>query len=116
MSSTSRASQSEDPPMRSGSTLSDKRREKLAADGVASHPLSALASISVIGEESVQAFQHWLNISPDALVIIDEQGTITFINTQVETLFGYSRSELLGHPLELLLPERLRTSHALHRQ
>lgn len=57
-----------------------------------------------------------LELSPDALVVVDQSGTIVQANAQVATLFGYSREEALGQPLEALLPERLRAIHAVHRQ
>jgi PAS domain S-box-containing protein len=54
-----------------------------------------------------------VELAPDAIVVTDEQGRITLVNQQTEQLFGYRRTELLGHLVELLLPERL---HAVHRQ
>lgn len=51
---------------------------------------------------------------PDALVIVDNQGRIIFFNRQAEFIFGYHRSEALGQPIHLLLPERLREAHASH--
>ncbi len=57
-----------------------------------------------------------LELSPDVLVVVDQSGTIVQANAQVATLFGYSREEALGQPLEALLPERLRATHAVHRQ
>ncbi len=56
-----------------------------------------------------------LNISPDALITVDLAGTIVLVNEQVATLFGYSQAELVGQPLEMLLPERLHTAHVKHR-
>ncbi len=58
----------------------------------------------------------FLDISPDALVIINPAGTIVMVNRQTEAIFGYRRTELLGQPLELLLPERFHEVHADHRQ
>jgi PAS domain S-box-containing protein len=43
--------------------------------------------------------------SPDAQIIIDAKGNIVVFNTQAEFMFGYERNEVLGHPLEVLLPE-----------
>ncbi len=51
--------------------------------------------------------------APDAVVIVDEDGRIALVNALTEALFGYARRELLGKPVELLLPERL---HARHRE
>src|SRR5579859_4636286 len=57
-----------------------------------------------------------LNLSPDALVVIDQAGTMIQINEQATDLFGYQLQEVLGQPLETLLPEHLRTIHAAHRK
>ena len=48
---------------------------------------------------------------PEAVVISDEQGCIVRVNVQVERLFGYSRDELRGQPIEILLPEQFRHVH-----
>jgi protein-histidine pros-kinase len=53
--------------------------------------------------------------SPDAIVLIDREGRITEANAQVEILFGYTCSELLGNPVEILIPERFRQFHPTHR-
>jgi two-component system, LuxR family, sensor kinase FixL len=57
-----------------------------------------------------------LDAAPDAMIIVDAQGMIAFINSQTEKLFGYTRAELLGEPIEVLIPERFRHSHMAHRQ
>lgn len=57
----------------------------------------------------------FLDAAPDAMVIVDARGDIAFVNTQTEALFGYPRIELVGQPLELLLPSRFRDSHVAHR-
>src|SRR5450432_1400419 len=57
----------------------------------------------------------FLEISPDALILINQTGTIVLVNQQAEVLFGYSRTQLLDQPLEQLLPERFRGSHCEHR-
>ena len=60
-------------------------------------------------------FERLFEFSPDAIVVSDHQGKITEVNAQVEKFFGYSRSELLGKPIEILIPERFRTMHPRHR-
>lgn len=55
-----------------------------------------------------------LGLAPDALLVVDAAGTIIQVNAQMEALFGYVQPELIGQPLELLLPERLRGLHAAH--
>jgi PAS domain S-box-containing protein len=60
-------------------------------------------------------FRDLLEAVPDAMVIMNRQGLITLINSQTERLFGYSREELLGKPIEALVPAALRELHASHR-
>lgn len=60
-------------------------------------------------------FKGLLEAAPDAMFIVDERGRIILINSQVEELFGYERRELLGKPMEILVPERFRGGHPAHR-
>ncbi|HLF12707.1 MAG TPA: PAS domain-containing sensor histidine kinase, partial [Gammaproteobacteria bacterium] len=60
-------------------------------------------------------FEAFLDAAPDAMVIVDSEGTIAFVNTQAEAMFAYSRAELIGQPVEVLLPERFRNHHPTHR-
>jgi PAS domain S-box-containing protein len=53
---------------------------------------------------------------PDALLILDANGTIVMVNNQTELMFGYHRSELMGKPPEILLPPELRERHVGQRQ
>lgn len=55
-----------------------------------------------------------LSISADAIVSVDEDQRITLFNAGAEKIFGYSRAEVLGASLDLLLPERLRAIHRQH--
>ena len=57
-----------------------------------------------------------MGISPDALVVVDQAGSIVMVNEQAATLFGYSSEELYGQRLEMLLPERLHEVHTTHRE
>jgi PAS domain S-box-containing protein len=56
-----------------------------------------------------------LESAPDAMVVVDAEGRIVFVNGQTEALLGYARTELLNQPLELLLPSRFRDAHRMHR-
>ena len=53
--------------------------------------------------------------APDAMALVDRQGRIALVNTQTEELFGYGREELVGEPIEKLMPERFRNGHFAHR-
>ena len=69
----------------------------------------------VAGADAEQKFRGLLESAPDPIVIVDQQGVISIVNRQTEVSFGYSRDELLGQPVEILLPERFRGTHSGHR-
>jgi PAS domain-containing protein len=58
--------------------------------------------------ESSENFRALVNSAPDAILIVDHQGLITFANRQVENIFGYQIAEILGQPHDILLPEGFR--------
>ncbi|WP_432020683.1 SpoIIE family protein phosphatase [Streptomyces sp. 1222.5] len=62
-----------------------------------------------------ERFRGLLEAAPDAMVIVDDAGIIRLVNAQTEALFGHRREELLGHPVELLVPGRFRGHHTHHR-
>src|SRR5579862_6917920 len=53
---------------------------------------------------------------PDAIVAVDRDGAILQVNSQLEEIFGYTRNQLLGKRIEMLVPERLRHTHDSHRE
>jgi len=60
-------------------------------------------------------FRRVVESAPNAIVLVNQQGKITLVNTQAEKLFGYAREELLGQPIETLVPARFRGTHPGHR-
>jgi PAS domain S-box-containing protein len=60
-------------------------------------------------------FEQLLEAAPDAMVGVDRHGSIMLVNQQAERVFGYSRNELLGEPVERLVPKRYHTVHEGHR-
>lgn len=68
-----------------------------------------------VDDSSEAYFRNILESAPDAMVIIDHYGKITVVNEQAERMFGYTREEMLGEEIELLLPDEVRTKHISHR-
>jgi PAS domain S-box-containing protein len=56
-----------------------------------------------------------LDAAPDAMIIIDQLGFILFANRQMSALFGYEHDEVIGQPIEQLMPDRFRQRHVAHR-
>jgi PAS domain S-box-containing protein len=67
-------------------------------------------------EQAQQKFKALLESAPDAIVIVDEKGIIRLINNQCENIFGYTREELAGKQVEVLLPEQFRNAQPGYRQ
>ena len=77
--------------------------------------ISSVIRDVTIPDESEAYFRNVLESAPDAIIIIDHYGKIAVVNGQAEKMFGYSRHELVGEEIEMLLPERLRGRHISHR-
>jgi PAS domain S-box-containing protein len=65
--------------------------------------------------DSEERFRALLESAPDAIVIVNEQGIVVLVNALAITLFGYSREELLGQRVEMLMPARFRNHHETYR-
>ena len=57
-----------------------------------------------------------LDAAPDAMLIIDGEGVIRFANRQVSAVFGYAHEDIIGQPVEALMPQRFRNRHQGHRE
>jgi len=62
-------------------------------------------------EVADRKFRALLESAPDSIVIVDRNGRIAIVNHQVEQMFGYRRDELIGQPVEILIPERFHERH-----
>jgi PAS domain S-box-containing protein len=98
------------------------------------HALWTLLSVSLVRDQANQpcyyiaqlqditdrkraesTFHALLESAPDAMVIASRHGRIVLVNAQTRASFGYENDELLGQPIEMLLPERFRAEHPEHR-
>src|SRR5438094_742843 len=65
--------------------------------------------------KSEERFRMLVQAAPNAIVMVDRAGKIVLVNSQAERLFGYSREELQGQSIEMLVPERFRADHPGYR-
>jgi PAS domain S-box-containing protein len=78
--------------------------------------MSARAPVRLSGAQTVvpginKKFLHFLESVPDAMILSDQKGRIVMANDNIERMFGYSRDELVGKEIEILVPEGVRTRH-----
>ena len=67
-------------------------------------------------EQKIREQTLLLDAAPCGMLAVDENGLLTMVNKPIEELFGYTRAELIGQPVEILLPERYRATHPGHRR
>lgn len=77
--------------------------------------ISELKGMQQALAKSEEQFRTLFEVSPNGLLVTDENGNIILVNGKTEEYFGYSRQELLRQPVELLLPERYRPTHVAQR-
>ncbi|MDT7041028.1 PAS domain S-box protein [Candidatus Nitronereus thalassa] len=80
--------------------------------------LFVLASVVDITErkQAEERFRLVFEASPSAILLVDADGIMTLVNKQTEELFGYTRDEMVGHLVEMLVPQRFRTLHSEQRE
>jgi len=66
-------------------------------------------------KQAEEQFRLVVEAAPNAMIMVNAEGRITLVNTQAEVVFGYVREELIGHPIEMLVPERFRSHHMGYR-
>lgn len=114
-----------------GDRVSDVTTEVTCSDGsglevtISASPISGdgagIVGVSLLLREGSrdrspdQKFRAMLESAPDAIVIVGTDGRIVLVNRQTEVVFGYERDELLGQPIERLIPEEFRPRHGQHR-
>jgi PAS domain S-box-containing protein len=110
--------------MGSGMELAGRRRDgsefpaeiSLSAVDTASGHLVAAAVRDVTERKRAdEKFRELLEAAPDAIVGVNTGGNIAIVNAQAEKLFGYERDELIGEPIEILVPLGARDRHPEHR-
>jgi PAS domain S-box-containing protein len=94
-------------PANKGRRIRESSREECEA-----REPTGTSSFQEVGEA---VFRGVVEAAPDGIVMADQAGRIVLVNTQAETLFGYRREELLGQPIEVLVPDRYRDVHRRHR-
>jgi PAS domain S-box-containing protein len=102
---------------RDGSAVIVSSRWALEKDGVG-NPSAVLESNRDITQSRAieRRFQNLIEAAPDAIVVVNRNGTIEIVNAQAENLFGYTRTELIGQAIEILVPPNVGSTHAVHRQ
>ncbi len=79
--------------------------------------IAAHASLAIVNSRQLEAEQvlrrNFLEAAPDPVLILDAAGNIVLVNTQTEAMFGYPRAELIGRPIELLMPAQLHAGPGL---
>ncbi len=73
--------------------------------------LSRKRESRVVADQQAQWFRLAVEAAPNAMLMIDRERRIVLVNQRTEDLFGYGREELLGRPVELLVPDRFREAH-----
>jgi PAS domain S-box-containing protein len=117
--------------IRRGEPVADHHSVRVRRDGTLVHVGLSVSPVrntdgQVVGGASIvrditdrqraaEQFQRLVVKAPVAMVLVGADGTIKLINEHTEALFGYTAAELVGRPVEHLVPHQLRDTHAVHR-
>jgi len=75
----------------------------------------SVGALGIDRKPTREEFQVLFEHAPNGVVVVDGDGLMALVNTRMEEMFGYGREELVGQPVEMLIPERLRAGHAEYR-
>ncbi len=90
--------------------LLDQGVPRIAADGAFLGYIGSCVDITLQKQED-ERFRLVVEASPNAMVMVNAEGKIALVNAQAEAVFGYTREELMGQCIEVLVPERSRHRH-----
>jgi PAS domain S-box-containing protein len=96
-------------------TVSSRWALRKADNGEPIGVLESNRDVSKLKNEE-RRFQNLLEAAPDAIVIVNGTGIIQIVNAQTEKMFGYLRGELIGVPVEILVPHSVHSKHSTHRE
>jgi PAS domain S-box-containing protein len=88
-----------------------EQHEDVVPDAVIESRLAELIRLNTAFSRSEARFRRVVEASPSAMVMIGAEGRIEMVNAQSEHLFGYSRADMIGQPVEMLIPARFRGHH-----
>src|SRR5206468_9002389 len=92
------------------------RRGRVEFDGDGKPASERGGLMDITGRKQAdEKFRLAVEASPSGIVLVDGEGKIVLVNTQTEKMFGYSRGELIGQSVEMLVPKRFGANHPAHR-